>query len=113
MTMSWELLRAAAAAGFAGMIIGSGAIAVLPAIVFFVSLDDALHEVVTHHVAFVEMDDGDAFDFPDHVESFDQTGTPFRRQIDLRHIASDYGLGIKTQAREEHFHLLAGGILRF
>src|SRR5579864_19515 len=91
MTMDWELLRAAAAAGFAGITVDRCTIAVLPAVVFFVGLDDALHQVVTHHVAFVEMDDGNALDFPDDVERFDQAGTPFRRQIDLRNITSDYG----------------------
>jgi hypothetical protein len=35
-----------------------------------------------------------------------------RREIDLRLVASDHGLGVNTEAGEEHLHLRAGGVLR-
>ena len=34
------------------------------------------------------------------------------RQVGLRHIARDHGFGAEADAREEHLHLLDGGVLR-
>ena len=34
------------------------------------------------------------------------------RQVDLRDVARDDGLGAEAEAREEHLHLLDGGVLR-
>ena len=44
---------------------------------------------------------------------FEQAGMLVRRQIDLRFVAGDDGLGADAEAREEHEHLLGGRVLRF
>ena len=36
-----------------------------------------------------------------------------RGQIDLRDVAGDDGLRSEAEARQEHLHLLGGGVLRF
>ena len=41
-----------------------------------------------------------------------QSGTPRIGQIDLRHVSRDHGLGVIAEPRQEHLHLLAGGVLR-
>ena len=47
------------------------------------------------------------------VLGFEQAGVLVRRQIDLRGVAGDDGLGTDAQPRQEHEHLLGGGVLRF
>src|SRR6185437_8149543 len=71
------------------------------------------NKIVADNVALVEVNDGDAFDLADDFDGFDEAGTALAGQIDLRDVAGDDRLGIKTEARKEHFHLFAGGILRF
>ena len=78
-----------------------------------IGLDDALHEVVADDVALVEINQRDAFDFTDDFDGFDQAGAAVVRQIDLGDVAGYDRLGIEAEAGEEHFHLLAGGVLRF
>src|ERR1044071_5389111 len=48
-----------------------------------VGLHDRLHEFVTHHVAFVEVDEPDAVDLADDVDRLHQAGSA-AGQIDLR-----------------------------
>ena len=78
-----------------------------------VSGDDGTNQLVAYHVTFVEIDDRNAGNVFQRLKRFDHTGTLVRGQIDLRHIAGDHALGIRTDAREQHEHLLGGGVLRF
>ena len=68
---------------------------------------------MTHHVARIKKCKADALDVLEHFGHLDQTRRRAARQIDLRHIAGHHCRGIKTQARQKHFHLLNGGVLRF
>ena len=79
---------------------------------FFIRLDNLLHQIVPHDVPLIESDERDAFNTPYHFQRLDQSGTPPSRQIDLRDITRDNCLGVEPQARQKHFHLLAGRILR-
>ena len=47
-----------------------------------------------------------------HLAHVDQPRAFARRQVDLRDVAGDDGLGVEAQARQEHFHLLDRGVLR-
>src|SRR5689334_12562986 len=81
--------------------------------IFVIGLDDPLDEAVTHNVALVEMDHGDAFDVAYDFHRLDKPRATLIGQIDLRNIARDYRLRIEPEASEKHFHLLARGVLRF
>src|SRR5579859_541803 len=81
--------------------------------VFFVGANDALDEVVANDVFFAELGAADAFDFAANFERFDEAAAFAGRQIDLRGVAGDDGFGVETEARQKHFHLFAGGVLRF
>ena len=76
-----------------------------------VGADDALHQVVPHHVAFVKVDEREPFDVLQNVHSFQQAAAPRTGQVNLRDIARDHRLGVESEAGDEHFHLLRGRIL--
>src|SRR5687768_12428236 len=78
-----------------------------------VSLHDLLHELMADDILLVEPDELDALDVADDLHGFDQARGAARGQVDLRDVAGDHRLGPEAQAREEHLHLLAGGVLRF
>src|SRR4029077_11752790 len=65
-----------------------------------ISLYDLLHQVMAHYVALVEVNEGDAFDLPDHINRFDEARTAARGQVDLRNVSRNYGFGIEAQTRE-------------
>ena len=59
---------------------------------FFVSLDDHLHELVTHDVFFGEVDKLDAFEIGEHAFRFNQAAAFSGRQIHLSDVAGDHRL---------------------
>ena len=77
-----------------------------------VRLHDLLHELVTDDVAVVEVHKRNAFDVVHDVHRLDQARRLADREIDLRHVAGDDGLRAEAEARQEHLHLLGGGVLR-
>src|SRR6202166_4695627 len=77
-----------------------------------VSADDLLHQIVAHDVLFAELDGANAIDLAADFEGFHEARLLSGRQVDLCDVTGDDRLGIKTQARQKHLHLLAGGILR-
>src|SRR6202043_730141 len=70
-------------------------------------------ELVAYHVALVEIDDRYARDIFQRLQRFHDAGAFVRRQIDLGHVAGNHAFGTRTDAREQHKHLLGGGVLRF
>ena len=78
----------------------------------FVGGDDLLHKRVAHNVRAGEAADGDIVHAVEHLHSLLETGRLVRRQVDLRHIAGDDHLTVESQTGQEHFHLLARGVLR-
>ncbi len=80
--------------------------------VLLVGFDDHLDELVADDVFFVEIDKLDAFEIgKDVLGLFDAAFLP-AGQVDLGLVAGDDGLGAEPDTREEHFHLLARGVLR-
>ena len=49
----------------------------------------------------------------DDLQRLDQARRPSGRQVDLRDVAGDHRLRSEAEARQEHLHLLGGGVLRF
>src|ERR1700722_1191467 len=80
--------------------------------VLVIGADDSLHQVMTNHIAFVEVDEGEAVYALQDVDRLDQAAAAGARQIDLRNVPGDHRLGIKAEASDEHLHLLGGGVLR-
>src|SRR5688572_20329892 len=76
-----------------------------------ISLDDHLHQLMAHHVFFVEVNKFNPFYIGQHAFSLDQATSFSGWQVNLRYVAGDNGLGAKTDSREEHFHLLARRVL--
>src|SRR6266508_3129048 len=81
-------------------------------VVLIVSLDDHLHQLMADDVALVEVDERYSFDAADDALRFHQARLATRRQVDLRHVAGDYGLRPEADARQKHLHLLGGRVLR-
>ena len=77
-----------------------------------IGLDDLLHEGMAHDVLRREPADGDVVDPVENAHGLLETGGLVRREVDLRDVAGDDDVGAEADAREEHFHLLAGGVLR-
>src|SRR5579864_2207476 len=82
-------------------------------LVLVVSTDNALHQMMAHHVGFVKIHETQTLDVLQHIHRFQQSAAPGAGQIDLRNVASDDRLRIESQPRNEHFHLLGGRVLRF
>ena len=81
-------------------------------IVLLVGGNDLLHECVAHNVRPGQTADGDVVDAVEDAQRLLETGRLVRRQVDLRHVAGDDDVRAEADARQEHLHLLAGGILR-
>src|SRR5215475_1710877 len=81
-------------------------------VVLIVSLDDHLHQLMADDVALVEEDERDSFDAADDALRFHKARLATRRQVDLRHVAGDYGLRPEADARQKHLHLFRGRVLR-
>src|SRR5690349_8273857 len=69
--------------------------------------------MMPHHVLLIEAYKSDAFDAFQHVSGMQETASLAAGKVDLRLIASHHHFRIKTLTREDHFHLLARGVLRF
>src|SRR5262245_52277178 len=70
-----------------------------------VRLDNLLHELVTDHVALVEINERDALDGAHDLHRLDQARDAADGQVDLRDIAGNDRLRAEPQARQEHLHL--------
>src|SRR5215813_11585002 len=81
-------------------------------VVLIVSLDDHLHQLMADDVALVEVDERDSLDAADDALRFHKARLATRRQVDLRHVAGDYGLRPEADARQKHLHLFRGRVLR-
>ena len=82
-------------------------------VVFLVGADDALDEVVADDIFFAELGAADAFDPAADFKSFNEAAAFAGRQINLRDVAGDDSFGVEAEARQKHFHLFTGGVLRF
>src|SRR5437879_2658192 len=80
-------------------------------VVPLVRFDNALHQVVPHHVAFIEVHKADARYALKHFERIQQAAALTARKVDLSDVAVHYHLGIEALARQHHFHLLGGAVL--
>ena len=65
-----------------------------------------------HDVAVVEPHERNSRRVAEHDARFLEARQLSARQIDLRDVAGDDGLRVVAEAREEHLHLLGGGVLR-
>src|SRR5262249_25899165 len=83
------------------------------AVVLMVGFDDHLHQVVTHDILFIELDELDSFNVTNHASGFDEAGFPAGRQIYLSHITGNHSLRSEADSRKEHLHLFGRRILRF
>ncbi len=72
-----------------------------------------LYERVAHDVFVREAAERDAFGAAEQLAGLAQATAGAGRQVRLRDVARDDALGAEAEARQEHAHLLAGGVLRF
>src|SRR5262249_2667613 len=77
-----------------------------------VGINDAGHQVAAHHVGGGKADRLDAADAAQQTNGLLKARTLAWRQVDLAWVAGHGHLGALAQAREEHFHLHAGRVLR-
>ena len=68
---------------------------------------------MAYHVALVEIDNRDPRNVLQRLQRFDHAGAFVGGQVNLRHVASDDAFGMRTDAREQHEHLLGGCVLGF
>src|SRR5689334_5373603 len=59
-----------------------------------------------------KLSERNSFDVAQNFHGLLEAGLLAAAQIDLRDIAGDDGGGTETDTREEHLHLLGGGVLR-
>ena len=87
------------------MVAGDGRVSII-------GRDDFADQRVSHHVFRLEV--GECYVVDAVKDAFDGGKAGFRHcQIDLRHVTRDDHFRVETQSRQEHLHLLFGGILRF
>lgn len=101
-----------------GMVIGLFAvpaagfdIGLFALLLLIVGADDLLYEAVTHDVRLIELDLRDAFDVLQDAGGLFETRFLVFRQVDLRQVAGDDGLGRRTDTGKEHLDLQVGGVL--
>src|SRR6185369_1063573 len=78
-----------------------------------ISIDDALHERVAHHVARLKIGKGDAAHALQYDARLDEPAFVAARQVDLRNVAGNDRFAAETDACQEHFHLFRRRVLRF
>src|SRR5712692_11103893 len=78
-----------------------------------VGIDDARHQRMAHHILRAELGERDAAHAGEDPARLDQAALLAAREVDLRDVAVHHRLGAEADAREEHLHLLGGGVLRF
>lgn len=81
--------------------------------IFFIGMNDRCHKIVSDDIVFIEIDVPDVFHMLQHALGIDEAALDMRGKIDLRGIAIDDHLRSVSEACQEHFDLLDGGILRF
>src|SRR5262245_13729203 len=64
------------------------------------------------YVALVEVDERNPFDAAYDALRFHKARLAPRRQVDLRHVAGDYGLRSTADAGQKHLQLLGSRVLR-
>ena len=67
---------------------------------------------MTDNVRPGELADGDVLNTVEHLHGDLKAAGLILGQVDLRNVAGDDDLGAEADTGEEHFHLLAGGVLR-
>ena len=67
---------------------------------------------MAHNVFFGKTENGNVIHIAQHTHRILQTRASAVRQINLRDVACDDHFGVEAETRQEHFHLLAGGVLR-
>ena len=67
---------------------------------------------MTHHILIGQLADTDALDIFEHAHRLLETAQLIGGQVDLRRVAGDDHFRAEAHAGKEHFHLLAGGVLR-
>src|SRR5574344_2018145 len=97
---------------FSSILLTSLSFLVSRVLVILIGADDALHHHMTHHVLIVQLADADALHPFEYTHRLLQTAHLIRRQVDLRGVTGDDHLRAEAHARQEHLHLLAGGVLR-
>src|SRR5690554_141172 len=78
-----------------------------------VGLDNQLDQWMAYHVGRVEKGKAQAFDILQHMQDMLEAGLAAARQVNLGNIAGNDCGRAETYARQEHFHLCAGGVLAF
>src|SRR5271165_1307925 len=82
------------------------------ALVIVIGADDALHQVVPHDVAFIEVAKANPVNVLQDIDHFQKSAAVRIRQINLRDVAGDDGFRVEPETGHEHLHLLGSGILR-
>src|SRR5262249_40523416 len=70
------------------------------------------HQLMPHNIALVKIRESETLDVLEHINCFQQATSASVGQIDLRNVPRDHCLGVKSQARHKHFHLLGSSVLR-
>ena len=78
-----------------------------------VGVDDLLDERMAHDVGAGEVPERDAAHAVEDARGLDEAALLPAREVDLRDVAGDHGLGAEADAGEEHLHLLGRRVLRF
>ena len=77
----------------------------------FVGQDHGLDERMPHDILLGEKVHSYAIDIPECGDGFYKAAELVARQVDLCDIPRHHAAGAKTEASEEHEHLLGGGVL--
>src|SRR4029077_19991372 len=80
-------------------------------LVRLVSLHDSLDQLMAHDVASIEECESDPLNAAQDELCVMQSRHPSLGQIRLCQIGGDHRTRTKTNARQEHLHLLDGGVL--
>lgn len=67
---------------------------------------------MAHNVFFGKTENGNVIHIAQYTHRILQARASAVRQINLRDVACDDHFGVEAETRQEHFHLLAGGVLR-
>src|SRR5258708_15197027 len=82
-------------------------------LVLVIGANNALHQVMSHHIGFVEVNERQAFHALQYVDRFQQAAAPRVGQINLRDVSGNHRFGVESEAGNEHLHLFGSGVLRF
>jgi len=80
--------------------------------VLLIGADNGAHQFVPHHIAFRKIHSRNPGYRFQRLQCLHYTGALVRGEIDLRHISCDHAFGTRTNASQQHEHLLSRGILR-